>query len=78
MLFRSVDRRDPTRHTQRYVDVLALADNQQQTRPLADVQSLDIETDWDLFLSTDQETLRLITSKATGMVTSALYRSAMS
>lgn len=55
---RPVDRRDPTRHTQRYVDVLALADNQQQTRPLADVQSLDIETDWDLFLSTDRETLR--------------------
>lgn len=49
---------DPARHTQRYVDVLELGTNSQQTKPLADVRELDIKADWDLFLSTDTQTLR--------------------
>ncbi len=55
---RLIDSRDPSRHTQRYVDVLGLESNSQQTKPLADIRDLDIKADWNLFLSTDTETLR--------------------
>lgn len=55
---RVVDSRDPARNTQRYVDVLALDENNLQTRPLVELRDLDIKADWDLFLSTDTQTLR--------------------
>ncbi len=55
---RKVDASDPARHSQRYVDVLELATNSQQTKPLAQLRDLDIKADWDLFVSTDGDTLR--------------------
>lgn len=50
--------RDSARYTQRYVDVLGLDDNKLLTKPLAEIRELAIKADWDLFLSTDTETLR--------------------
>lgn len=55
---RQIDARDAAKNTQRYVDVLDLTANAQRTLPLAEVRELDIKTDWNLFLSTDTETLR--------------------
>ncbi|MGI5951509.1 MAG: PEP/pyruvate-binding domain-containing protein [Brooklawnia sp.] len=52
------DASEAARNTQRYVDVINLDDNAQQTKPLAEIRELDIKADWDLFLSTDTETLR--------------------
>lgn len=55
---REVDATDKARNTQRYVDVMSLDENRQLTMALADIRELDIKADWDLFLSTDTETLR--------------------
>ncbi len=44
---RVIDARDAARHTQRYVDVLALDQNRQQTIPLAEIRDLNIRADWD-------------------------------
>ncbi|NLA29339.1 MAG: pyruvate kinase, partial [Propionibacterium sp.] len=55
---REIDTDDAARNTQRYVDVMSLEDNKQVTKPLAEIRELDIKADWDLFISTDHQTLR--------------------
>lgn len=55
---REIDTTDAARNTQRYVDVMSLDENKQVTKPLAEIRKLDIRADWELFVSTDTETLR--------------------
>lgn len=55
---RLLDAEDLSRFSQRYVDVLSLADNTHFTIPLDELTDTDIKTDWRLFLSPDQAALR--------------------
>ncbi|HYO85681.1 MAG TPA: PEP/pyruvate-binding domain-containing protein [Dermatophilaceae bacterium] len=65
---------DPTRHqvsdpgerkkySQRYVDVISLADNALVTVPLSAVTGHDIKTDWSLFLSPDAAALERLRAR---------------
>jgi len=53
-----MEKQDPTRHTQRYVDVLSLPGNELRTVPAVDLAARDIKADWSLFRSVDTHTLR--------------------
>ena len=53
----SVDVRDPSRHSQRYVDVLDLAENKLSTVPLNTIVDTEIGADWSLFASVDYATI---------------------
>lgn len=52
-----VDVRDPSSHSQRYVDVLSLAKGDLVTVPLVDLVDTDIGADWSLFASPDHQTI---------------------